>query len=139
MGSRAGSKIGNKIWKKRAGIPLPAAAGRGPARQRASINAATERLCREMSVVRGRASYAGRKLLICLLAKKALCPNTVINTVADEVFVRTRLVAVDQVKSPGAPRGNRNAYKHGLYSAEAIARRRSLSALIRSVRRQCAS
>jgi hypothetical protein len=41
--------------------------------------------------------------------------------------------------STGAPRGNRNAYKHGLYSAEAIARRRSISALIRSVRRQCAS
>jgi hypothetical protein len=40
--------------------------------------------------------------------------------------------------STGAPRGNRNAYKHGLYSAEAIARRRSISALIRSARRQCA-
>ena len=46
----------------------------------------------------------------------------------------------------GAQPGNRNAYKHGLYSArpllhsaEAIARRRSISALIRSVRRQCAS
>jgi hypothetical protein len=39
--------------------------------------------------------------------------------------------------SPGAPRGNKNAYKHGLYSAKAIARRRSISMLIRSARRQC--
>ena len=34
--------------------------------------------------------------------------------------------------SPGAPKGNRNAWKHGHYSAEAIARRRSLAALIRT-------
>ena len=40
-------------------------------------------------------------------------------------------------KSPGAPKGNKNAYKHGLYSAKAIARRRSISMLIRSARRQC--
>jgi hypothetical protein len=39
--------------------------------------------------------------------------------------------------SPGAPRRNKNALKHGLYSAEAIARRRSISALIRSALRQC--
>ena len=39
--------------------------------------------------------------------------------------------------SPGAPRGNKNAYKHGLYSAEAIARRRSISMLIRAARGQC--
>ena len=39
--------------------------------------------------------------------------------------------------SPGAPRRNKNAYKHGLYSAKAIARRRSISMLIRSARRQC--
>ena len=39
--------------------------------------------------------------------------------------------------SPGAPRGNKNAYKHGLYSAKAIARRRSISMLIRSARPQC--
>ena len=32
-------------------------------------------------------------------------------------------------KSPGAPIGNSNALKHGLYSAEAIARRRELAAL----------
>ncbi len=37
-------------------------------------------------------------------------------------------------KSPGAPKGNRNALKHGHYSAEAIARRRSLAALIRTAR-----
>ena len=37
--------------------------------------------------------------------------------------------------SPGAPRGNTNAYKHGIYTAEAIARRRELAALVRSMRR----
>jgi hypothetical protein len=29
--------------------------------------------------------------------------------------------------SPGAPKGNKNAFKHGLYTAEAIARRREIS------------
>ncbi len=33
--------------------------------------------------------------------------------------------------SPGAPAGNKNALKHGRYTAEAIARRREISALIR--------
>ena len=33
--------------------------------------------------------------------------------------------------SPGAPKGNRNAWKHGQYSAEAIATRHTISALIR--------
>ena len=37
-------------------------------------------------------------------------------------------------KSPGAPIGNTNARKHGRYSAQAIAERRKLSALIRSMR-----
>jgi uncharacterized protein YjcR len=32
--------------------------------------------------------------------------------------------------SPGAPKGNRNAYKHGRYSAEAIKNRRELSAML---------
>src|SRR3979411_2437203 len=36
--------------------------------------------------------------------------------------------------SPGAPKGNQHAYKHGRYSAEAIARRREISALIRVAR-----
>lgn len=36
--------------------------------------------------------------------------------------------------SPGAPKGNRHAYKHGRYSAETIARRREISALIRAGR-----
>jgi hypothetical protein len=36
--------------------------------------------------------------------------------------------------SPGAPKANQHAYKHGRYSAEAIARRREISALIRSGR-----
>jgi uncharacterized protein YjcR len=34
--------------------------------------------------------------------------------------------------SPGAPKGNQHAYKHGRYSAESIARRRERSALIRA-------
>jgi hypothetical protein len=37
-------------------------------------------------------------------------------------------------KSPGAPKGNRNALKHGLYTAEAIANRRKVGALLRAVR-----
>ena len=34
----------------------------------------------------------------------------------------------------GAPLGNRNAFRHGYYTAEAIARRRELSRLIRMAR-----
>jgi hypothetical protein len=34
--------------------------------------------------------------------------------------------------SPGAPTGNRNAWKHGFYSTAAIAKRRIASELIRS-------
>ncbi len=34
----------------------------------------------------------------------------------------------------GAPVGNKNAFRHGHYSAEAIARRRELSVLIRLAR-----
>jgi hypothetical protein len=36
--------------------------------------------------------------------------------------------------SPGAPKGNRNAFKHGRYSAEALASRREVAALIRAMR-----
>jgi hypothetical protein len=36
--------------------------------------------------------------------------------------------------SPGAPKGNRNAYKHGRFSAEAIARRREVADLLRAAR-----
>ena len=36
--------------------------------------------------------------------------------------------------SPGAPKENKNAYKHGRYTAETIARRREVSALIRATR-----
>src|SRR5262249_23040191 len=32
--------------------------------------------------------------------------------------------------SPGAPKGNKNALKHGRYTAEAIARRKAISALV---------
>ena len=37
-------------------------------------------------------------------------------------------------KSTGAPKGNRNAFKHGRYSAEAIQRRRDVSDLLRVMR-----
>jgi hypothetical protein len=36
--------------------------------------------------------------------------------------------------SPGAPKGNRNAWKHGLYTAEAIAERREIAAHIRAMK-----
>jgi hypothetical protein len=36
--------------------------------------------------------------------------------------------------SPGAPKGNRNALKHGRYTAEALASRREVAALIRTMR-----
>jgi glucans biosynthesis protein len=34
-------------------------------------------------------------------------------------------------KSPGAPKGNKNAWKHGVYSAETIKLRRFVQALAR--------
>jgi hypothetical protein len=37
-------------------------------------------------------------------------------------------------KAPGAPIGNANARKHGLHTACAIAERRELAALVRSMR-----
>jgi hypothetical protein len=36
--------------------------------------------------------------------------------------------------SPGAPKGNRNAFKHGYYTAKAIAQRRATSLLVRNAR-----
>ena len=36
--------------------------------------------------------------------------------------------------SPGAPEGNQNAFKHGRYTAEAVARRRMLRELIWQMR-----
>ena len=36
--------------------------------------------------------------------------------------------------SPGAPKGNKNAFKHGRYSAEALARRREVAVLIRTMK-----
>jgi hypothetical protein len=35
--------------------------------------------------------------------------------------------------SPGAPKGNKNALKHGRYTAEAIRQRRQFSGLIRAI------
>jgi hypothetical protein len=37
-------------------------------------------------------------------------------------------------KTPGAAKGNRNAYKHGRYTADAIAERRHLMALLRDMK-----
>ena len=37
-------------------------------------------------------------------------------------------------KLPGAPRGNRYAWKHGRYSGEAIRRRREVAKLVREMR-----
>ena len=36
--------------------------------------------------------------------------------------------------SPGAPKGNKNAFRHGRYSAEGIANRREIAALLRSMK-----
>jgi uncharacterized protein YjcR len=36
--------------------------------------------------------------------------------------------------SPGAPKGNRNAVKHGFYSAEIVPHRRKVAALLRAAR-----
>ena len=37
-------------------------------------------------------------------------------------------------KAPGAPKGNSHALRHGRYSAEAIAERRELGALLRNMK-----
>jgi hypothetical protein len=37
-------------------------------------------------------------------------------------------------KSPGAPKGNRRAFKHGRYTAEAIVERREFAALLRDMK-----
>ncbi len=37
-------------------------------------------------------------------------------------------------KAPGAPMGNSHALKHGRYSAEAVAERRELMALVRAMK-----
>jgi hypothetical protein len=36
--------------------------------------------------------------------------------------------------SPGAPKGNKNAFKHGRYTAEAVATRRRIAKLLRDAR-----
>jgi hypothetical protein len=37
--------------------------------------------------------------------------------------------------SPGAPKGNRNAFRHGFYSAEIVANRRKVGELLRAARK----
>src|SRR4051812_31266414 len=41
--------------------------------------------------------------------------------------------------SPGAPKGNRNALKHGRYTAEAVGSRREIVALIRAMKKLLAA
>jgi len=36
--------------------------------------------------------------------------------------------------SPGAPKGNKNALKHGRFTAQAMERRREIAALLRAMR-----
>jgi hypothetical protein len=36
--------------------------------------------------------------------------------------------------NPGAPKGNKNAFKQGLYGAEAVAQRREFSSMLRDMR-----
>ncbi len=36
--------------------------------------------------------------------------------------------------NPGAPKGNQNALKHGLYTDEAIARRQAMSSMLKEMR-----
>jgi uncharacterized protein YjcR len=36
--------------------------------------------------------------------------------------------------STGAPKGNRNALKHGVFTAESIAERREIAALLRGIK-----
>jgi hypothetical protein len=36
--------------------------------------------------------------------------------------------------SPGPPKGNSNAFKHGRYTADAIANRREIATLLRAMR-----
>jgi hypothetical protein len=41
---------------------------------------------------------------------------------------------MDRGKSPGAPKDNKNAFKHGRYSAKAVANRREIAMLLRSMK-----
>ena len=45
-----------------------------------------------------------------------------------------RFSALHGGMSPGAPKGNTNAFKHGHYMAEAIASRREIAKLLRDAR-----
>jgi hypothetical protein len=38
-------------------------------------------------------------------------------------------------KSTGPPKGNKNAFKHGRYTAQAIARRRDVRVLLKSIKK----
>ncbi len=54
---------------------------------------------------------------------------------APAVSGKTRCRMHGGAQGSGAPKGNRNAFKHGLYSRQAIAQRKQVNALIREARR----
>ena len=51
------------------------------------------------------------------------------------VRARTRCRMHGGAQGSGAPKGNRNARKHGLFTAEALAERGQIQALLRETRR----
>lgn len=51
-----------------------------------------------------------------------------------DLILQASAVCSRDVIAPGAPKGNRNAFKHGRYTTEALARRREVAALIRTMR-----
>jgi hypothetical protein len=67
-------------------------------------------------------TYTDEHLIAAMLA------NGLLSNSAKETTTRS------QGKSPGAPKGNKNALKHGRYTAEAISQRREISLLIRTAR-----
>jgi uncharacterized protein YjcR len=54
---------------------------------------------------------------------------------APAVSGKTRCRMHGGAQGSGAPKGNRNAFKHGLYSRETIEQRKAVNALIREARR----
>jgi hypothetical protein len=77
------------------------------------------------------ASFMGRlpSRPLCRRALETVAKQS--NTVTPMLNGRCRLHGGP---SPGAPKGNRNAFRHGRYSAKAIADRRGVAALLRSMR-----
>jgi hypothetical protein len=54
----------------------------------------------------------------------------------DKIHIRdSAFVQFSHGTSPGAPKGNQNAFKHGRYSAKKIAMKREIAALLREMRK----